>query len=180
MGPCGSRAPLEAKSNRLPHPVSTPSEPYLAQKALAARRRFLARESDAEDSSLQALLGGLPWRLLAPRRGGPVHSQDCFGPPAPRLASHDAHPPLLALVPCEAMTDHVPACRTATRSTSARLPAENSMVFENVGKDGGCVTRRVVPSKIPSKSPYHEPWKLTAEERQVFRETAQRSRAAKL
>lgn len=42
------------------------------------------------------------------------------------------------------------------------------------------MTRRVVPSKIPSKSPYHEPWELTAEERQVFRETAQRSREAKL
>jgi DNA (cytosine-5)-methyltransferase 1 len=45
---------------------------------------------------------------------------------------------------------------------------------------GGGVTRRIVPSKIPSTSPYHEPWALTAEERQVFREIAQRSRAAKL
>jgi DNA (cytosine-5)-methyltransferase 1 len=42
------------------------------------------------------------------------------------------------------------------------------------------VSRQVVPSKIPSSSPYHEPWELTAEERQVFRETSQRSRAAKL
>ena len=42
------------------------------------------------------------------------------------------------------------------------------------------MTRRVVPSRIPSRSPYHEPWALTAEERQAFRETAQRSRAAKL
>lgn len=40
--------------------------------------------------------------------------------------------------------------------------------------------RQTVPSKIPSKSPYHEPWQLTAAERQVFREMAQRSRAAKL
>jgi DNA (cytosine-5)-methyltransferase 1 len=48
------------------------------------------------------------------------------------------------------------------------------------GKGGGEVTRRVVPSKIPSTSPYHKPWELTAEERQVFREMAQRSRAAKL
>ena len=39
--------------------------------------------------------------------------------------------------------------------------------------------RRTVPSKIPSKSPYHQPWDLTAEERQVFREMAQQSRAAK-
>jgi DNA (cytosine-5)-methyltransferase 1 len=39
---------------------------------------------------------------------------------------------------------------------------------------------RIVPSKIPSKSPYHEPWDLTAEERQAFRDMAQRSRAAKL
>lgn len=42
------------------------------------------------------------------------------------------------------------------------------------------MNRQVVPSKIPSNSPYHEPWELTAEERQVFRETSQRSRAAKI
>ncbi len=40
--------------------------------------------------------------------------------------------------------------------------------------------RQVVPSRIPSTSPYHQPWELTEEERQVFREMAQRSRAAKL
>jgi DNA (cytosine-5)-methyltransferase 1 len=49
-----------------------------------------------------------------------------------------------------------------------------------VDEGGGRVIRQTVPSKIPSKSPYHEPWDLTAEERQVFRETAQRSRQAKL
>lgn len=48
------------------------------------------------------------------------------------------------------------------------------------GKGGDGVTRRIVPSKIPSTSPYHEPWDLTAEERQAFREMAQRSRAAKM
>jgi DNA (cytosine-5)-methyltransferase 1 len=48
------------------------------------------------------------------------------------------------------------------------------------GKGGDGVTRRIVPSKIPSTSPYHEPWDLTAEERQAFREMAQRSRAAKI
>lgn len=37
-----------------------------------------------------------------------------------------------------------------------------------------------MPSRIPSTSPYHEPWDLTAEERQAFREMAQRSRAAKV
>jgi len=42
------------------------------------------------------------------------------------------------------------------------------------------MTRQIVPSKIRSSSPYHEPWALTAQERQVFRDTAQRSRAAKL
>src|SRR6516162_1468161 len=61
------------------------------------------------------------------------------------------------------------------------LSAGTSMVIESAsGKGGGGVTRRVVPSRIPSRSPYHEPWALTAEERQAFRETAQRSRAAKL
>jgi DNA (cytosine-5)-methyltransferase 1 len=44
---------------------------------------------------------------------------------------------------------------------------------------GDMVSRQIVPSKIPSTSPYHEPWDLTEEERQVFREMAQRSRAAK-
>ena len=33
-----------------------------------------------------------------------MHPQDFLGAPAPRLASHDAQTPLLALVPCEAMT----------------------------------------------------------------------------
>jgi DNA (cytosine-5)-methyltransferase 1 len=47
-------------------------------------------------------------------------------------------------------------------------------------KGGDGVMRRTVPSKIPSTSPYHEPWELTEEERQAFRETAQRSRAAKM
>src|SRR5262245_17247072 len=41
------------------------------------------------------------------------------------------------------------------------------------------VARQTVPSRIPSTSPYHEPWDLTEEERQAFREMAQRSRAAK-
>ncbi len=40
--------------------------------------------------------------------------------------------------------------------------------------------RQVVPSKIPSTSPYHEPWELTADERQVFRDMSQKSRAAKM
>ena len=39
--------------------------------------------------------------------------------------------------------------------------------------------RQTVPSRIPSTSPYHQPWDLTAEEREVFRQTSQRSRAAK-
>ena len=38
-----------------------------------------------------------------------MHSQHFSGPIAARVASPDAHPPLLALVPCAAMTDHVPA-----------------------------------------------------------------------
>lgn len=42
------------------------------------------------------------------------------------------------------------------------------------------MSRQVVPSRIPSNSPYHEPWELTAEERQVFREISQKSRAAKI
>jgi DNA (cytosine-5)-methyltransferase 1 len=42
------------------------------------------------------------------------------------------------------------------------------------------MSRQVVPSKIPSNSPYHEPWSLTAEERQVFREISRKSRAAKI
>src|SRR5215467_9951768 len=46
--------------------------------------------------------------------------------------------------------------------------------------DAGGNSRRTVPSRIPSTSPYHKPWKLTAEERQAFREIAQRSRAAKI
>ena len=46
--------------------------------------------------------------------------------------------------------------------------------------DGDGTGRRTVPSRIPSTSPYHEPWELTAEERQAFREMAQRSRAAKI
>jgi DNA (cytosine-5)-methyltransferase 1 len=46
--------------------------------------------------------------------------------------------------------------------------------------DGDDGSRRTVPSRIPSTSPYHEPWELTADERQAFREMAQRSRAAKL
>jgi hypothetical protein len=66
---------------------------------------FFAWESDATDSSLQALLGRLPRRLLAPWHGGPVHAQDFLGARAPRLASPAAHAPLLALGPCEAMTD---------------------------------------------------------------------------
>jgi DNA (cytosine-5)-methyltransferase 1 len=44
---------------------------------------------------------------------------------------------------------------------------------------GVMVSRQTVPSRIPSTSPYHEPWNLTEEERQAFREMAQRSRAAK-
>jgi DNA (cytosine-5)-methyltransferase 1 len=42
------------------------------------------------------------------------------------------------------------------------------------------VDRQIVPSRIPSTSPYHEPRDLTADERQAFRVMAQRSRAAKL
>lgn len=42
------------------------------------------------------------------------------------------------------------------------------------------MSRQIVPSKIPSKSPYHEPRELTADERQVFRETSRSSRAAKM
>ena len=41
------------------------------------------------------------------------------------------------------------------------------------------VNRQTVPSRIPSTSPYHEPWDLTEEERQAFRDMAKRSRAAK-
>jgi hypothetical protein len=41
-----------------------------------------------------------------------VHPQYFPGAPAPRLASPDAHTPLLALVSCEAMIGHVLACPT--------------------------------------------------------------------
>jgi hypothetical protein len=79
---------------------------YLLQKARGGETAWLfAWELDVADSSLQALLGRLPRRLLAPRRGGPVYPQDRLGTRAPRLASPDAHTPLLALVPCEAMID---------------------------------------------------------------------------
>jgi DNA (cytosine-5)-methyltransferase 1 len=50
---------------------------------------------------------------------------------------------------------------------------------KNAADEGGS-SQPTVPSRIPSTSPYHEPWELTAEERQAFREMAQRSRAAKL
>jgi DNA (cytosine-5)-methyltransferase 1 len=48
-----------------------------------------------------------------------------------------------------------------------------------VGNGGEGVERQVVPSRVPSTSPYHEPWQLTAEERQAFREVSRRSREAK-
>jgi DNA (cytosine-5)-methyltransferase 1 len=53
------------------------------------------------------------------------------------------------------------------------------MGLQSMLAGGDVVARQTVPSRIPSTSPYHEPWDLTEEERQAFRETAQRSRAAK-
>ncbi|MBN9106846.1 MAG: DNA (cytosine-5-)-methyltransferase [Propionibacteriaceae bacterium] len=38
----------------------------------------------------------------------------------------------------------------------------------------------VVPSRIPSTSPYHEPWLLTAAEREVYRHRARAARLAKI
>lgn len=58
-------------------------------------------------------------------------------------------------------------------------PAASMVIPIRAGNEGEDVKRQVVPSRIPSTSPYHEPWELTAEERQVYREMSRRSREAK-
>lgn len=53
------------------------------------------------------------------------------------------------------------------------------LIHNRAGNGGEGVERQVVPSRNRSTSPYHEPWQLTAEERQAFREISERSREAK-
>jgi hypothetical protein len=76
-----------------------------------------------------------------------VHPQYFLGPPAPLLASVDAHPPILALVPCEAMIGHVLALpfTPPTSSNPTDLPALDDQrscrrpILANVSKFAGCL-----------------------------------------
>src|SRR3954452_24455899 len=63
---------------------------------------------------------------------------------------------------------------SALESRIQRMSTPQPRSAKSSGRDSD-----VVPSRIPSTSPLHQPWALTAAERQRFRLSAQKSRAAK-